>query len=594
MIERGRDGCYHPGSVEDVRALILEARTRSVNLRVRGSGHSVPASIRSDRPSAGGPDAPGMDVMLDRMRAVVITPEHDGAHAIVQVGAGCNIGLDPQDPSGTSTWENSLNVQLHRAGWALRAMGGISHQTVAGFLMTGSAGGSTQHSLADTVLGLQFVDGDGEIHDVCSSDTGEKLRLFHAAGVSMGLLGVVTKVWLRVIPAYTLVGREVTTPLADCSIDVFGERRDERPGLVEFVRNAPFSRILWWPQPAFDRIQLWSAEPEVRQSDFQRTPFEILSQRQTLSASFLQTIVGNLPDLSRVPQQLENLCWFSHLERALAGVHTIGELRPVVGRALSGPPGEPDRVRPTIDDFFTGSEATHDVTPLKARIKRWRQSSARSCRRLAEKISQRAFKNTVVHKAGIGIKRRMPRRIHRLMKIYVPDGTKEFRDHWHGILPMDDQLDDRLWPTSFAELWFPMEAASAVLKRLRDLHRDKSASERYQLSGAFPVEIYASPRSPFWLSPGYEQESLRINLIWLDQWPGDPVGDLYQSYYEALKEFGFRPHWGKYLPPPSNEWRAYYRRHCPQLQEFLDIRRRLDPRDLFVNEYWRNHLGITR
>jgi hypothetical protein len=567
MIERGRDGCYHPGSVEDVRALILEARMRGVNLRVRGSGHSVPASIRSDRPSSCGPGASGMDVMLDRMRAVVITPEHDGASAIVQVGAGCNIGLDPHDPSGTSTWENSLNVQLHRAGWALRAMGGISHQTVAGFLMTGSAGGSTQHSLADTVLGLRFVDGHGEIHDVCSSDTGEKLRLFHAAGVSMGLLGVVTKVWLRVVPAYTLVGREVTTPLADCSIDVFGERRDERPGLVEFVRNAPFSRILWWPQPAFDRIQVWSAEPETRRSDSRRTPFEILSQRQTLSASLLQTVVGNLPDLSQVPQQLENLCWFSHLERALAGVHTIDELRPAV-----------EQSSPNLS---------------RVRINRWRQSGARSLRQLGEKISQRVFENSVVRKAGIGITTRMPRRIHRVMKIYVPDGTKEFRDDWHGILPMDDQLDSRLWPTSFAELWFPIEAASAVLKRLRDIHRDKSASERYQLSRAFPVEIYASPRSPFWLSPGHERESLRINLIWLDQWPGDPVGDLYQSYYEALKEFGFRPHWGKYLPAPSDDWRAYYRRHCPQLQDFLDIRRRLDPRHLFVNEYWRNHLGIS-
>jgi len=538
-----------------------------VNLRVRGSGHSVPASIRSDRPSAGGPDTPGMDVVLDRMRAVVITPEPDGEHAIVQVDGGCNIGLDPRDPSGTSTWENSLNEQLHRAGWALRAMGGISHQTVAGFLMTGSAGGSTQHSLADTVVGLQFVDGHGEIHHVCRSDTGEKLRLFHAAGVSMGLLGVVTKVWLRVVPAYTLVGREVTTPLADCSIDVFGERRDGRPGLVEFVRHAPFSRILWWPQPAFDRIQLWSAEPDGR-SDFQRTPFEILSQRQTLSASLLQTVVGNLPDLSQVPQQLKNLCWFSHLERALAGVHTIDALRPAVEQ--SSTPGL-----------------------SKLRIKRWREAGARSLCRLAETISQRAFENGVVHKAGVAMKTRMPRRIHRVMKIYVPDGTKDFKDHWHGILPMDDQLDDRLWPTSFAELWFPMEAAAAVLRRLRDIHRDKSASERYQLSRAFPVEIYASPRSPFWLSPGYERESLRINFIWLDQWPGDPVGDLYQSYYEALKEFGFRPHWGKYLPAPSNTWRAYYRRHCPQLQEFLEIRRRLDPRHLFVNEYWRNHLGIT-
>src|SRR5688572_14664220 len=178
MTERGRDGFYHPASVDEVRELVLEARARGVNLRVRGSGHSVAASIRSDPRPASRPECGGMTVMLDRMRAVVIEPERDDEHAIVQVEGGCNLGLDPYDPSGTSTWENSLSVQLHRAGWALEALGGISHQTIAGFLMTGSAGGSTEHSLAATVLRLQFVDGTGRIHEAGAGGTGQQRCLF--------------------------------------------------------------------------------------------------------------------------------------------------------------------------------------------------------------------------------------------------------------------------------------------------------------------------------------------------------------------------------------------------------------------------------
>jgi D-arabinono-1,4-lactone oxidase len=178
------------------------------------------------------------------------------------------------------------------------------------------------------------------------------------------------------------------------------------------------------------------------------------------------------------------------------------------------------------------------------------------------------------------------------MEMYVPDGTKEFRDDWHSILPMDDHMDVRLWPTSFAELWIPMEAAPAVLERLRDFHQRKSESARYLLSRAFPVEIYASPKSPFWLSPGYDRESVRINPVWLDQWPGDPVREIYQSYFDALRGFGFRPHWGKHLPAASDEWRDYYRHHCPRLEDFLHMRRTFDPGQVFVNDYWRDHLGI--
>jgi hypothetical protein len=556
VIAPGGDGYYHPGCLEDVGTLIRHARAHRMTLRVRGSGHSVAASIH-----AAGDPAHGLDVMLDRMRAVVIEPEPDGEHAIVQVEGGCNLGLDPYDPSGTSTWDNSLNVQLHRAGWALDALGGISHQTIAGFLMTGSAGGSIAHSLAATVLRLQFVDGRGDVHEVGAGDPREQRCLFEAAGVSLGLLGVITKVWLRAIRAYTLAGQEITTPVAQSPVDVFGDGSDGRPTLVDFLETEPYSRILWWPQPQFDRIQLWSAAPAGREQRT-RAPFEILTAREELSGSLLQTLVGNLGDLAQVPRQLTSLEWFSQLEAALAGHRIVDRLRP----AWAG--------------------ASSDAPP-------WRRACASGVRRVAERAVRVASSSRFVNRTGHRLARRMPQRIHRLMQLYVPDGTKTFQDDWHSALPMDDHMDVRLWPTSFAELWLPLEAAPAVLGRLRELHQGENEAERYGRSRAFPVEIYAGPASPFWLSPGYGRVSLRVNPIWLDQWPGEPVGDGFQRYYDALSEFGFRPHWGKFLPGPDDTWRAYYRRHCPRLGDFLELRRALDPDQVFVNEYWREHLGIT-
>lgn len=554
VIDRGADGYYHPSTVEQVRDLVLHARDVGATLRVRGSGHSVDASIRAD----GHP----IDLLLDRMRAVTITPEIDGEHAVVKVEGGCNLGLDPHDPSGTSSWDNSLSVQLHRAGWALSALGGISHQTVSGFLMTGSAGGSTKHSFGNSVLRLQLVDSEGRIHEVSRDDAGEKRRLFEAAGVSLGLLGIITTVWLRAIRAYNLVGREVTTPLADCPIDLFGEGTSSRPSLAEFLNETSYSRILWWPQPGFDRIQIWSAEPEDIRADLRSKPFEILSQLQSVSGALLQTVVGNLRDLSQVPARLEALQWLYHLERGLAGDAPMEELR-----------------------------ATQAPSSTKER-QALRRGCARGLTRIVAGALKLAFQSGMARRLGARLEREMPPRIHSLMNLFIEDGTKEFRDAWHHALPMDNQLDTQLWPTSFAELWLPMQTAPAVMQRLREIHLQKDAASRYRFTKAFPLEIYAGPRSSFWLSPGYDRESLRINPVWMDQWPGDPVRDLYQTYYDALKEFDFRPHWGKYLPRPTEEWRAYYRRQLPMLEKFLALRSEMDPRRVFANEHWRNHLGF--
>lgn len=237
---------HHPESTDAVRQLVTDARRRGVQVRVRGAAHSVAPAIA--------PDAGGVELRLNRLRDVVITPE-EGGRALVEVGAGCNLGYDRYDPSGTSTWQNSLTQQLDQRGYALDCLGGISHQTVGGFLMTGSAGGSLVHDLGSNVVGLELVDGRGEVHRVSADDAQpEAKNLFEAAGVSLGLLGIVTRVWLRAGPAYDVVGSEVTSRLADANLDLFDA--SDRDGLVVFFGKHDYSRVLWWPHPGFDRVQV--------------------------------------------------------------------------------------------------------------------------------------------------------------------------------------------------------------------------------------------------------------------------------------------------------------------------------------------------
>jgi hypothetical protein len=117
IIPRGPDGYYHPATEAELRLLIGHARASGRKLRVRGSGHSEPAAYRAEKD--------GIDVLLDRMSAV----EFDDATMQVTVQAGCHLGVDPEDPSGTSTRENSLFGQLDAHAWAVPTMGGITRQT---------------------------------------------------------------------------------------------------------------------------------------------------------------------------------------------------------------------------------------------------------------------------------------------------------------------------------------------------------------------------------------------------------------------------------------------------------------------------------
>jgi hypothetical protein len=94
------------------------------------------------------------------------------------------------------------------------------------------------------------------------------------------------------------------------------------------------------------------------------------------------------------------------------------------------------------------------------------------------------------------------------------------------------------------------------------------------------------------MSPAYGTDVFRVDVFWFAKNDGSPSDEFYPRFWEALKPFGFRPHWGKILPPASAAWAAYYRANMPKLGAFLELRARLDPDRVFLTEYWRKNLGI--
>jgi FAD/FMN-containing dehydrogenase len=260
----------HPSDEAEIVAFVKQAAIAGHTVRVRGAGHSVPAAIV---PKDGAPPRL-VELLLDRM----IATRFDDATRRATVQAGCHLGRDPKDPTGTSTYENGLFSQLDQHGWAVSHMGGIIHQSVGGFLSTGSSGGSLQHSIYDDVVALRLVDGTGTIREL-RRDRDEE---FFGAVVAMGLLGVVVEVTLQCRPRYHVRGQEVTTKIGDSEVDLFGAGTAER-----FLRETEHTRLMWWPQKGVEKLAVWKAHNMKAEdydqetgtpADFRARPYKLVDE----------------------------------------------------------------------------------------------------------------------------------------------------------------------------------------------------------------------------------------------------------------------------------------------------------------------------
>ena len=169
---------YHPTTEDHIIKLVKYARDNGLHVRVRGAGHSMVQAIFTDGSDldqvhvlASAPDSDDINIILDKYNKII---SKNGDY--VKVEAGISLGGDPincsdEDEDSTQTLENSFLYQIDKDyGLAIDALGGISHQTVGGFLSTGSAGGTLQYSIHDNVHAIRFVDGNGEIFEVSRED----------------------------------------------------------------------------------------------------------------------------------------------------------------------------------------------------------------------------------------------------------------------------------------------------------------------------------------------------------------------------------------------------------------------------------------
>lgn len=220
---------YLPQSIEDVANIVKQARESGKTIRVTGAAHSFSAVAMPEH----------IALSLHNMRGLIAVNEEKQEATLW---------------AGTYLYE--IGPLLAKHGFALSNMGDIQEQSIAGAVSTGTHGtGVTLGSLSSTVTKWGFVDGTGAYRE----HTRGLDNLSEALHVSLGMLGVLVKATIKVIPLYGL--------------HYIGTRDTLANGLTIFAEDIRQHRhVEWFYFPGSETIQVkrMNAVDPVYQSDWSK------------------------------------------------------------------------------------------------------------------------------------------------------------------------------------------------------------------------------------------------------------------------------------------------------------------------------------
>ena len=208
---------HEPRTVDEVRSLV----SRADKVRLVGTRHSFNDIA----------DSPGGDL--------ISTQHLDRVIALEDSTVTCEGGIT----------YGKLAEHLHRAGFALHNMASLPHISVAGAVATATHGSGVRNgNLATAVRAMEVVTADGEVRQLSRETIGDR---FDGCVVSLGGLGVVTKITLAVLPSFD-VQQDVFEKLSHSdlresfaqitssaySVSLFTDWRSETINQVWFKRRA--------------------------------------------------------------------------------------------------------------------------------------------------------------------------------------------------------------------------------------------------------------------------------------------------------------------------------------------------------------------
>ena len=133
----------------------------------------------------------------------------------------------------------------------------------------------------------------------------------------------------------------------------------------------------------------------------------------------------------------------------------------------------------------------------------------------------------------------------------------------------------RIYPDSYSPPWEEVEPLVPYTNALDAIADCGPILERFP--DAYPLEARTAAGDDSWLSPMYHRDSVAINVC---RTYGPNNRPFFEAIREVLAPYRGRPHWGK---QPYLLERDVYRDLYPRWDNFIDVRRQMDPTGTFLN-----------
>jgi FAD-linked oxidoreductase len=213
---------FKPGSLDELQRIVGESGRNGRHVRVVGAGHSFAPLVQTE----------DVLISLDNWQGI---EEIDVAKGRVKVRGGTKL--------------HALGEELFAYGVAQENLGDIDVQSVSGAISTGTHGTGINFGILSTqVDGLTLVTANGELLE-CSPE--HNPDIFKAAQVSLGMLGVIAYVTLRVVPTKRLHFRSHRARLSDCLNNIEKYQQE----------NSHFS-FLWWQHTDWVQVRFLNETSE--------------------------------------------------------------------------------------------------------------------------------------------------------------------------------------------------------------------------------------------------------------------------------------------------------------------------------------------
>lgn len=257
---------YAPASIDEVSSIVKTHGASKQTIRVTGAAHSF-SPVALPEQSA---------LTLHYLRGLIAV---DTTNLTATFYAG--------------TYLHEIGPLLADYGLALINMGDIQVQTLAGAISTGTHGtGVTLGSFASMVTNWGFINGLGEYVEHSRGDD----ELSEALAVSVGLLGILVNVTIRVIPLYSLAYKS--------------ERKNIYKELIHFQTSIRENRhVEWFYFPGSDTIQVktMNSRAAVAQGKWQKRLDELQIQLLENNVFYLASELCKWkPSLSKHVSQLSS------------------------------------------------------------------------------------------------------------------------------------------------------------------------------------------------------------------------------------------------------------------------------------------------